>query len=184
MVAALIIRGDAAFQRGLHTWDESYHALVAKNLISDPLRPTLYKRPALAFDLKDWTANHVWLHKPPGALWLMAGSMAALGANEFGLRLPSVILSSAAVILTFLIGRALFGERVGLLAAAFHALNGFLVALAAGRRVANHVDTALIVFVELAVWAVIVYRTTRTPVWLVVCGVSMGFAFLTSPCRR
>lgn len=179
VLAALIIRGDAAFQRGLHTWDESYHALVAKNLISDPLRPTLYRRPALAFDPKDWTANHVWLHKPPGALWLMAGSMAALGVNEFGLRLPSVILSSAAVILTFLIGRALFSERVGLLAAAFHALNGFLVALAAGRRVADHVDTALTVFVELALWAVIVYRTTRTPVWLVVCGMSIGFAFLT-----
>ena len=42
----------------------------------------------------------------------MGGRMAALGVNEFGLRLPSVILSSAAVILTFLIGRALFGERV------------------------------------------------------------------------
>ena len=132
MFAALLIRTDAACQRSLHTWDESYHALVAKNLIQQPWKPTLYRTPVLPYDLQDWTANHVWLHKPPGALWLMAASMALFGVNELALRAPSVLLSTLGVLLTFLIGRALFSERVGLLAAGFHAVNGFLVAIAAG----------------------------------------------------
>ena len=48
----------------LHAWDERYHALVAKNLIGHPWVPTLYDKPVLAYDFKNWTANHVW-RKPP-----------------------------------------------------------------------------------------------------------------------
>ena len=31
----------------LHEWDERYHALVAKNLMPHPLKPTLYDNPVL-----------------------------------------------------------------------------------------------------------------------------------------
>jgi len=82
----------------------------------------------------------------------MAGSMRVFGVNELAMRLPSLLLSTGAVLLTFLIGRVLFNERVALLATGFHAVNGFLVALSAGRRVADHVDTALVFFVALGIW--------------------------------
>src|SRR4051812_5236672 len=53
----------------LHSWDERYHALVAKNIFLHPLRPTLYENAVLSYDYKNWTANHVWLHKQPFTFW-------------------------------------------------------------------------------------------------------------------
>ena len=82
LLTAFLIRMDAAFMRSLHPWDERFHVLVAKNLLDHPLTPTLYRVPALDYDARDWTANHVWLHKPPGALWLMAGSMGIFGVHR------------------------------------------------------------------------------------------------------
>lgn len=179
LAAAFIIRFDAAWQFSLHSWDERYHAVVARNLIDDPLRPTLYRTPVLPYDHRQWTANHVWLHKPPLALWLMAGSMRAFGEHEIAMRLPSVVLSTCGVWLTFFIGRRLFGEPAGLLAAGFHAVNGFLVALASGRRVADHVDTALVFFVELGIWAALAHRDTGRRPWLVWAGAALGAAVLS-----
>src|SRR5690554_3270454 len=43
-------------------WDEQYHALVAKNIVSNPLKPMLYADPVLPYDFADWTKNHIWLH--------------------------------------------------------------------------------------------------------------------------
>ncbi len=59
ILAALIIRVDAGWQYSLNPWDERFHALVAKNLIADPLKSTLYRSPAVAFDYRDWASNHV-----------------------------------------------------------------------------------------------------------------------------
>ena len=179
LLAALILRADAANQRSLHVWDESFHALVAKNLIAAPLRPVLYRTPAVPYDRHDWMANHVWLHKPPAALWLMAGSMRLFGTNEIALRVPSVVLSALSVWLTFLIAGQLLTARVALLAAAFQAVNGFLISLAAGRRVADHIDTALIFFVELAVFLAIVFTRSRQWPWLLLAGASVGAGLLT-----
>lgn len=179
LLAAFLIRMDAGWTRSLHEWDERFHALVAKNLLADPLKPTLYRSPAIEYDVDDWTANHVWLHKPPGALWLMAGSMAVFGVNEIAMRLPGVLLSCAAVWLTFLVGRLLFTPGIALLAAGFQAVNGFLVALAAGRRVADHVDTALIACVELGVWAALSHARNRRVPMLLLCGVALGAGLLT-----
>ena len=179
LLAAFLIRTDAGWTRSLNAWDERFHALVAKNLLTDPFKPTLYRNPTVEYDYNDWTANHVWLHKPPGALWLMAGSMAVFGVNEIAMRLPGVLLSCAAVWLTFLIGRLLFTTGIALLAAGFQAVNGFLVALAAGRRVADHVDTALIAFVELGIWAALRHARDRRVKMLLLSGVALGAGLLT-----
>jgi hypothetical protein len=53
----------------LHAWDERYHALVAKNFISNPFMPVLYKTPLLPYDYHQWVINHIWLHKQPLTLW-------------------------------------------------------------------------------------------------------------------
>lgn len=179
LLTALLLRADAAYQRSLHTWDESFHALVAKNLITAPLRPMLYTAPALPYDRVDWTANHIWLHKPPAALWLMAGSMRLFGTNELALRLPSVLLSTLSVLLTFLIGRQLLTTNLALLAAGFHAVHGFLIAQAAGRRVADHVDTTLVFFVELGVFAAIMFSRSRRWRWMILGGAAVGAGLLT-----
>src|SRR5215212_9111485 len=84
--------------------DESFHALVAKNLLKHPFTPTLYQRHYIPYDYREWQVNHVWLHKPIVPLWQMAASMALLGTTPLAMRLPSAILSTAAVWLTYAIG--------------------------------------------------------------------------------
>ena len=189
VLAALVLRVDAARQESIHAWDERFHAVVAKNLISHPLTPTLYDRPLSADPRAHWTEAHVWLHKPPLALWMMAASMSAFGVNALAMRLPSVLFSTLGVVLTFAIGRRLFSDltrrsgcakadRVGLVAAGFQAVNGLLVNLASGRRVADHVDTVLITTVELAVYLSIA-AGTRLPPWrALLAGIALGAAVL------
>jgi hypothetical protein len=151
VAAGLVLRMFAGCDLFLHTWDERYHALVAKHLIEHPLVPTLYDHPVLPYDYRDWRSNHVWLHKPPLALWMMAAGMRLLGPDEIAMRLPSLLLSALAIFLTYVIGSHLGGRRVGLLAAAFQAVNGYLLQLPAGRVAVDHVDNALIFFVELGI---------------------------------
>jgi hypothetical protein len=179
VIAALLFRISAAGDQYLHEWDERYHALVAKHLIAAPLRPTLYGTPVLPYDVRHWTANHVWLHKPPLALWLMASSMRAFGVNELAARLPSLVLSTLGVYLTYRIGCLLFAPAVGLTAGALQAMNGLLLDLAGGRRAADHVDTALLFFVSLGAYAVALDRAR--PRWrtLVAVGLCTGCAYLT-----
>jgi 4-amino-4-deoxy-L-arabinose transferase len=43
----------------LQPWDERYHALVARNMMTQPLVPQLYADPALDYDYRDWTSNRV-----------------------------------------------------------------------------------------------------------------------------
>jgi hypothetical protein len=151
VAAGLVLRMYAGCDLFLHTWDERYHALVAKHLVEHPLVPTLYDHPVLPYDYRDWRANHVWLHKPPLALWLMAAGMRLLGPDEIAMRLPSLLLSALAILLTYIIGSHLGGRRVGLLAAGFQAVNGYLLQLPGGRVAVDHVDNALVFFVELGI---------------------------------
>jgi 4-amino-4-deoxy-L-arabinose transferase len=132
----------------LHTWDERYHALVAKNLVKHPLKPTLYDNPVLPYDPENWVANHIWLDKGPVPLWAMAASMSIFGFNEFALRLPSLVVSLLSVWFTFMIGRLLFGDRIGLLAAFLHAINGLVIEVAGGRVSSDHVETFFCFFTE------------------------------------
>jgi hypothetical protein len=46
------------------------------------------------------------------ALWMMAGSIKIFGANEYAIRLPSVLLSILSVFLTFLIASELFSNEI------------------------------------------------------------------------
>ncbi len=151
VVLAALLRAYAGSDPFLHEWDERFHALVAKHLMSHPLRPTLYEDPVLPYDYRNWFENHIWLHKPPLALWLMALGMKLAGVNELGIRLPSLLLSTASVLLTCRIGHRLVGPSAALLAAFFHAISGLLIALAAGRTATDHVDTAFLFLFELAV---------------------------------
>ena len=178
-VAALFIRGYASSDLALHPWDERYHALVAKHLIDTPLTPRLYPTPLLSYDHRKWTSNYIWMHKPPLALWLQAASLKIFGVHELALRLPSVMISSAAVILTFYLGAMLFTPGVGLLAATFQAFNGFLVDLASGRRVSDHVDTLLIFLFELGMLLALKWTQRGSTATGVILGVTCGLAYLT-----
>ncbi len=191
--AGLVLRLYAGSDLFLHAWDERFHALVAKHLAEHPLRPTLYEHPVLPYDYRDWRANHVWLHKPPLALWLMAAAIRLLGTGELAMRLPSLALSTLAVFLTYAIGAGLCGRRAGLLGAALHAVHGYLLQLPAGRVAVDHVDNALVFFVELGIFLAVLQAHAATRprepappaasraawwLWLPAIGAACGLAVL------
>ena len=69
----------------------------------------------------------VWVDKPPLVIYLLAGSMGLLGASELALRLPGMLASLALLPVTYGLGRALGGRRLGLLAMAIAAASPFAI---------------------------------------------------------
>tara|TARA_A100000171_G_scaffold52986_1_gene75023 strand:+ start:1631 stop:3292 length:1662 start_codon:yes stop_codon:yes gene_type:complete len=53
-------------------------------------------------------------NKPPLTYWLIAVSSYIFGLNEFGIRLPIVLLTIGSVWLTYLLGKRLYGEKGGI----------------------------------------------------------------------
>ena len=162
----------------LHQWDERYHALVAKNMISEPFVPTLYKDPLLEYDYKDWGSNHVWLHKQPFPLWSMATSMKIFGVNTFSLRLPSILLSTLFIFCTFLIGRFLFDDFVGVVAAFFCSVNGLIIELTGGRVTTDHIDIFFMVFIQLAILFALWDKSRLKKFQPLLVGIFTGIAIL------
>jgi 4-amino-4-deoxy-L-arabinose transferase len=159
--------------------DEVFHAVVAQNVLKHPLKPTLFDVPYLPYQQKNWHENHVWLHKPILPFWQIAFSFAVLGVDTFALRLPSALLSTAAAWLTYLIGKELLDRRAALLAATLQAANPALVRLVHGYQFADHVDMALLFWVEAGMYFLI--RALRTGRWrdVLLAGVAQGLAFLS-----
>lgn len=163
----------------LHEWDEQFHALVAKNLDKNIFKPTLYHYPVLDYDYQDWTSNHVWLHKQPLPLWLMHFSLKTFGNTVVALRLPSVLLSTCCIWLTFLIGNALFkNSKTALIAAYLHGVNGFIIANAVGRLPTDHIDCHFLFFTELSILFIVWYREFGKFWMLAMIGTTLGLAIL------
>jgi 4-amino-4-deoxy-L-arabinose transferase len=179
MVCGLALRIYASSDFFLHTWDERYHALVAKNMIQHPLTPTLYDNPILPYDYKNWTGNHIWLHKQPLPLWTMAVSMWLFGINEIALRLPSIILTTIGIWLSFFIGRYFFNKKVGYLTAFFFSINGLIIELTGGRVATDHIDIFFLFFIELAIVFSILFAQKQKTVFNLLAGVSIGAAILS-----
>lgn len=180
LLAGLLLRISTASDLYLHEWDERYHALVAKHMIEAPFKPTLYAHPVLDYDYRSWVSNHIWLHKPPLPLWLMAFSLQAFGVNEWALRLPSILASTLAIALTYEIGKYYLDQKSALLAAFLHAIHGLVIELTGGRIATDHYDVLFLVFIELGIYFSIRYtRNTAHLKWAVGIGMSMGLAILT-----
>src|ERR1700722_8541728 len=50
-----------SLSRFLYFWDESFHALVAKNMLKNPLKPMLRLDAVLPNNYKEWTNCTLWL---------------------------------------------------------------------------------------------------------------------------
>ncbi len=182
LILGFILRLFVSSDQFLHDWDERYHALVAKNLMDNMLMPLLHKTTIFNYDFKDWTNNYIWLHKPPFSLWLMSTSMRFWGVSELALRLPSVIFSTLSIALTYKIAIHLYPENknIGLLAAFFQSVNGFVIEICGGRIPTDHVDTLLLFWIELGAWLTVRQAlskwSTNKIIWIVII---TNFAILT-----
>lgn len=179
IVSGLLLRIFVSTDFYIHKWDERYHALVAKNMMSHPFKPTLYEHPLLEYDYKNWTTNHIWLHKQPMPLWVMAGSMSLFGVNEIAFRIPSILLSLIGIVLMFSVGRY-FGNRLtGFLSAFLYAIHGLIIELAGGRVATDHIDIFFLFFIQLAIYLSIRFIETKRSLFNLMCGLAIGCAILT-----
>jgi 4-amino-4-deoxy-L-arabinose transferase-like glycosyltransferase len=179
LISGLCLRIYTASDQFIHLWDERYHALVAKHLINNPLTPTLYKNPILPYDSHNWTCNKIWLHKQPLPLWVIAGSLKIFGINEFALRIPSVLLSSAGILLTYSICKYVFNNnRTAFIAAFFYTINGLIIELSGGRDATDHPDVFFMFFIQLAIYLTIVFIQTKNTAYNILAGISLAAALL------
>ncbi|NQV01793.1 MAG: glycosyltransferase family 39 protein [Bacteroidia bacterium] len=179
ILCGLLLRIFVATDLFLHPWDERYHALVAKNLMNHPFLPTLYENPVLPFDYKNWFSNHIWLHKQPFPLWSMALSMKAFGVNEIALRIPSILVSTLGILMTYRIGEYLFTKRTAFFAAFLFSIHGFIIELTGGRDATDHIDIFFLCLILFSVYFAIQFIRTQKQVFNLLTGVFIGLAVLS-----
>ncbi len=152
----------------VHPWDERYHALVAKNMITWPFKPMLISRPVLAYDPHDWAYNHIWLHKQPFFLWQMAASMKVFGVNTLALRLPSAIIGVVMVWFTYDIARHWIKiPSVAFIAAFLMTLSHYILEMTSGHYMLDHNDLTFLFYITAALWALTryIYIYTESGSW-------------------
>ena len=141
LIIVLITFGGILFFYNLGGWDlwnpdEPRYAQVAKEMLQG----------------EGWIIPHlnseVYPDKPPLFFWLIAFTAKTIGGmNEFAARFPSALFGLLTLLLLFLLGKRLFNEKVGFLAALILATNGEYLWLA---RRAN-IDATLTFFTTAAI---------------------------------
>ncbi len=178
LLCGLILRIYSSSDLYLHDWDERYHALVSKNFLKHFFIPILYDNPVLPYSIKSYTTNHIWLHKQPLPLWSMALSIMLFGVNEFAIRIPSIILSTLGIPITYFIAKYFFSKRTALVAAFFFSVNGLIVEMTGGRQATDHVDIFFLFFIELSIYFSIVFVQKEKSIFNILVGLSVGAAIL------
>jgi 4-amino-4-deoxy-L-arabinose transferase-like glycosyltransferase len=162
----------------LNWWDEQYHALVAKNLINNPLRPILIEECPVPSDPLSWVEGNIWLHKQPLFLWQMALSLKIFGINEFAVRIPSALLNALSVLLVNRIGQLAINKSAGFYAALFFTIHLFSLELLAGVHATDHNDISFLFYVTASIWAFIEFYYSGNKKWLILIGIFSGAAIL------
>lgn len=179
LLIGFILRFNLSQDDFLHKWDERFHALVAKNVMDNPLKPTLYSEPLLSYDYKSWASNHIWLHKQPLPLWIIAISYKMFGVSEFVTRIPSLIFSFLSIIITFLLSQKLFDKKVAILSAFFIAINGLIIEMAVGRIATDHFDTFFLIFIEASIYFAYLNAYKKNVLFSILSGILLAAALLT-----
>jgi 4-amino-4-deoxy-L-arabinose transferase-like glycosyltransferase len=96
---------------------------------------------------KQWVVPHlggeVYTQKPPLFFWLIASSYSIFGINSFAVRLIPVLSVTGSILLTYLLGKRLFGERGGVCSAMVLATS--IIVMHLGRR--GNIDVTLMLMV-------------------------------------
>lgn len=163
----------------LHSWDEHFHALVARNMMDSPFVPRLRKGQLPPFDYKAWCCNDIWLHKQPLFLWQMALSMKLFGVSLLGMRLPSILMGAVMVPVLYHIGRMVSLSRSAcFIAAALFSCCYYHLELVSGYYGMDHNDIAFSFYVLMSIWAYLHYEHKRTWKWALLTGAFAGCAIL------
>ncbi len=182
LVSAFTLRWFAAhLDPFLHDWDEKFHALVARNMITDPFVPRL--RPDNPYDTLAWCCTDIWLHKQPLFMWQMALSMKLFGVSEYAIRYPSVLMGATMVPVVYRIASLLTRDKViAFCAALFMCVSAYQLDLISGYKGMDHNDVAFGFYVLASFWAYAEYINAtsgrRRWHWVVLVGIFAGCAIL------
>lgn len=162
----------------LNTWDERFHALVAKNMMNDMLKPMLYANPILDVGWTNWNNDSIWLHKQPLFLWQIAICFKLFGVSEFTLRLPDIILGTLMVYTNYRCGKILGNRDVGFISGSFTIFSLYFVELISGRQMTDHNDFIFLCYVSFSLWAFIEYKNSGKSHWIFIIGAFAACAVL------
>jgi len=131
----------------------------------------------------DWVSPHFngvrYFEKPVLGHWLNAISVATLGESRFAVRLPVALATGLSALIVFLLARRFLARSTAVLASAIF----LTTVLVAGCGSVAVLDAFLALFVTAAVAAYYVAVTAEARreryVYLALCGVACGAAFLT-----
>jgi 4-amino-4-deoxy-L-arabinose transferase-like glycosyltransferase len=161
LLAALAVRAWGLEQNG---WGAAYYSAAARSMAADA-HSFLFA----AFD----RAGFISVDKPPLALWLQVASVKLLGYEPAALLLPQVLAGVAATAVLYLLSRPAFGPGPALLAAFLFAMTPGWVAV----NRTNNVDSALLLVLLLAAWALLKSLETGAMRWWLVAMAAVGAAF-------
>jgi 4-amino-4-deoxy-L-arabinose transferase-like glycosyltransferase len=176
-MGALVAGFACSLDMFIHDWDEQFHALVAKNMMSNPFDPVLFKN-VLLTDNNAWYVSHVWLHKQPLFLWQIALSFKAFGVNEWSLRLPNIIAHGFMTIAIYDIGKLARNELVGSLSAITFCFLKFPLCFASGMLATDHNDYMFLFYITVSFWALLKFKATNSTTFLFLTGLFCGCAVL------
>lgn len=162
----------------LNTWDEQFHALVSKNISDGFFNPLLYTNPILDYDYKDWSANHIWLHKQPLFLWIISLSVKLFGNTVIAVRLPGLLLSVIMIPVIYKTGSNIINSNTGFYAALIYTTSFFNINFVSGQTFTDHNDVFFTFFVSCSIWAYTEYYRTKNRKWIVIIGLMCGMAVM------
>ncbi|MBA2613336.1 MAG: glycosyltransferase family 39 protein [Bacteroidetes bacterium] len=162
----------------INLWDEQFHALVAKNLISKPLKPILIENPVFAFNNSHWSYLTIWLHKQPLFLWQMALSIKIFGLTEVGIRFPSILMHALVIFFIYRIGEIFVSKKIGYYAALFFTCAYFPLEYITGFYATDHNDISFFFYAFSSIWALTEYYVSKKTIFLILIALFSGAAIL------
>lgn len=171
--------GIALIDPFLNQWDEQFHALVAKNLSRNPLKPMLIESSPAPLNYQNWTYNHIWLHKQPLFLWQMALSIKLFGTNLLAVRLPSVLMHVFSTLICYSIGKRFLSPYFAFLAAILVGFSDYFNDFVSGASGMDHNDVAFTFYVLASLWTW--FKLQENPSdkkWIIALGLFSGGAIL------
>ena len=116
-----------------------------------------------------------YLDKPPFLFWVSAASMRVFGINNFGYKLPSVLFALLAIFSTYKLGKQLYNDIVGRIAALVLATCQALFLMTNDVRC----DTILMSCVITAIWLIQEWIVSKKLLFLLGGSVAIGIGMMT-----
>ncbi len=118
-----------------------------------------------------------YARKPPLMFWLVALDFKLFGVSIYGAKFWSAAFAVGVCLLTYLVGRRLFGETAGMLAGAMAATFPGVVPNAIDLRL----DSAVSFLTVLAVYGALRAAQDERPRWLLLPGLAAGLGMMVKP---